>query len=211
MTAEYIRDPAEIYRQSFATIEAEADLAHIPDAIRPIATRLIHSCGMTDLVDDLGWSDGAVDAGQAALKEGCAIFTDVEMVKAGIISKFLPAANEIICTLRDERVPALAKAGENTRSAAAVDLWGHQLEGAIVVIGNAPTALFRLLERLDADASKPALIIGMPVGFVGAMESKQELAANPRGCQYITLHGRRGGSAMASACLNGIAGGLRDA
>ena len=211
MATEYVRDPAEIYRQSFASIEAEAELSRLPESIRPVAIRLIHACGMTDIVEDLAWSDKAVETGQAALKDGCAIFTDVEMVKAGIIGKFLPANNEVLCTLRDPRVPALASDLKNTRSAAAVDLWRNQLEGAVVVIGNAPTALFRLLELLDEGYPKPALILGFPVGFVGAVESKQALSDNPRGCQFMTLHGRRGGSAIASSVLNAIVGGLRDA
>lgn len=202
---DYIRDPAEIYRQSFETVQAEADFSHLPTSMHDVAARIIHACGMVDSAEDLLASENAVEAGMSALQSGCSIFTDVEMVRAGIIGKFLPADNEVICTLNDERVIGHAKEVGNTRSAAAVDFWDDKLEGSIVVIGNAPTALFRLLERLDEGASKPSLILGFPVGFVGAAESKTELAGNPRGSEFITLNGRRGGSAIASAALNAIA------
>lgn len=205
--AEYIKDPAEIYKQSFATVEREAGLEKLPAEMRPVATRLIHSCGMVDIIDDLEFSENAVKNGKAALLSGCAIYTDVEMVKAGIIERFMPASYKLICTLNDERVPDHAKQIGNTRSAAAVDFW-DELEGAIVVIGNAPTALFRLLERIEGGAPKPALIIGIPVGFIGAVESKQALGSNTSDLDFITVHGRRGGSAMASSVLNALAGGL---
>ncbi len=205
---EYIRDPAEIYRQSFSIVESEAGLDRFPVDMRSVATRLIHSCGMVDVVDDLEFSATASEAGQRALKNGCAIFTDVEMVKAGIIERLLPANNEIICTLNDEHIRAHAKKIANTRSAAAVDFWGDQLEGSVVVVGNAPTALFRILERVEEGAPKPALIVGIPVGFVGAVESKQALSENPSSLEFITVHGRRGGSAMASSVVNALAGGL---
>ncbi len=206
----YIHDPAEIYRQSFAAIGREADLSRLPESMQDVAVRLIHACGMVDVVEDLQWSDGAVEAGRSALEKGGAVFTDVEMVRAGIISRNLPADNELICNLNREDVAGHAKAIGNTRSAAAVDFWDDaQLSGALVVIGNAPTALFRLLERLDGGAPKPALVIAMPVGFVGAVESKQEIAANPRGVPFITLHGRRGGSAIASAAFNAVSAGLK--
>ena len=205
--AEYIKDPAEIYKQSFATVEREAGLDKLPAEMRPIATRLIHSCGMVDIIDDLEFSENAVKNGKAALLSGGAICTDVEMVKAGIIERFLPASNKLICTLNDERVPDHAEQIGNTRSAAAVDFW-NELKGAIVVIGNAPTALFRLLERIEEGAPKPALIIGIPVGFIGAVESKQALGTNTSDLDFITVHGRRGGSAMASSVLNALAGGL---
>ncbi len=203
---DYLRDPEAIYRQSFATIGGEADLSRFADAMRTVAVRMIHACGMIDIVDDLACSSGAAQAGIAALNGGAAIFCDVEMVKAGIIASRLPAGNAILCTLNDPRAAEIGRMKATTRSAAAVDLWDQRLEGSVCVIGNAPTALFRLLERLDEGAPKPALIIGMPVGFVGAAESKAELAANARGCHFMALHGRRGGSALAAAALNGLAG-----
>lgn len=205
--ADYIKDPAEIYRQSFATVEHEARLDDLPSDMRPVATRLIHSCGMVDVIDDLAFSELAIKNGKAALLSGCPIYTDVEMVKAGIIERLLPTNNKLICALNDERVPDHAKEIGNTRSAAAVDFW-NDLSGSIVVIGNAPTALFRLLERIEECTSKPALVIGIPVGFIGAVESKQALSANASGLDFITVHGRRGGSAMASSVLNALAGGL---
>ena len=205
--ADYIKDPAEIYRQSFATVEHEAGLDDLPSDMRSVATRLIHSCGMINIIDDLAFSKEAIKYGKAALLSGCPIYTDVEMVKAGIIERLLPAQNKLICTLNDDRVPDHAKQIGNTRSAAAVDFWDN-LEGSIVVVGNAPTALFRLLERILEGAPKPALVIGIPVGFIGAVESKQELSANVSGLEFITVHGRRGGSAMASSVLNALAGGL---
>jgi len=197
----YLRDPAEIYRQSFATIEREADLAQFPGAMRAVAVRLIHACGMVDLARDIAFSPGAAEAGRAALAAGAAVFCDAEMVRSGIIAARLPAGNELVCTLGH----VAAREGD-TRSAAAVDLWDERLEGAIVAIGNAPTALYRLMERLDAGAPKPALIVAMPVGFVGAAESKAELIANPRGCDFIAVAGRRGGSAMAAAAVNALCG-----
>lgn len=205
--ADYIKDPAEIYRQSFATVEHEARLDDLPSDMLPVATRLIHSCGMVDVIDDLAFSELAIKNGKAALLSGYPIYTDVEMVKAGIIERLLPANNELICTLNDERVSDHAKEIGNTRSAAAVDFW-NDLSGSIVVIGNAPTALFRLLERIEEGTSKPALVIGIPVGFIGAVESKQALSANASGLDFITVHGRRGGSAMASSVVNALAGGL---
>ena len=205
---EYITDPAEIYRKSFSIVEEEAGLDRLPDSMRAVATRLIHSCGMVDVVDDLEFTEDAGLVGSEALKRGCAIFTDVEMVKAGIIERFLPEKNPIICTLNNDQVPSHADEICNTRSAAAVDFWDDRLEGSIVVIGNAPTALFRVLERLAEGGPMPALIIGIPVGFVGAIESKQALSANASGVSFITVHGRRGGSAMASSVVNALAGGL---
>ena len=204
---DYIRDPQEIYRQSFAAIRQQANLSALPQDLHPLAIRLIHACGMVDVIEDLKFSDGAVHAGKMALQQGACIFSDVEMVRAGIIASCLPANNKCICTLNDARTRELADQIDTTRSAAGVDLWGDGLAGSVVVIGNAPTALFRLLERLDEGCCKPALIIGLPVGFVGAVEAKQELAGNPRGCAFITLKGRRGGSALASSALNALAGG----
>lgn len=207
---DYIHDPQEIYRRSFAIVEQEAALDKLPGDMHSLAIRIIHACGMVDVVEDLLWSKGAMVAGAKALENGCTILTDVEMVRAGIISRYLPEQVEIVCTLNDPKTPALAKEIGNTRSAAGVDLWGDRLAGAIVVIGNAPTALYRLLENLDKGAAKPALILGFPVGFVGAEESKDELAARPRDCEFITLRGRRGGSAIASAAVNGLANGIRE-
>ena len=207
---DYIHDPQEIYRRSFAIVEQEAALDKLPGDMHSLAIRIIHACGMVDVVEDLVWSKGAMVAGAKALENGCTILTDVEMVRAGIISRYLPEQVEIVCTLNDPKTPALAKEIGNTRSAAGVDLWDDRLAGAIVVIGNAPTALFRLLERLDKGAVKPALILGFPVGFVGAEESKDELAARPHDCEFITLRGRRGGSAIASAAVNGLANGIRE-
>ena len=204
MTLDYIRDPAEIYRLSFETIERETDLSAFSPAMQRVAVRLIHACGMTDVLEDLAFSEGAAEAGVAALKNNCPVYCDVEMVKAGIIERNLPGASRLVCTLNDPRAGYYGKAAKNTRTASAVDFW-DELEGSICVIGNAPTALFRLLERIDEGGGTPALIAGLPVGFVGAVESKAELAANPRGAQFITVHGRRGGSAMASSVVNALA------
>lgn len=202
----YIHDPAEIYRQSFATVRAEANLDALPADIADVAVRLIHACGMPDIVDDLRYSVDAAHAGRDALNKGAPILVDVEMVASGIIRTRLPASNPVICTLNDPRTPDQAKAIGNTRSAAAVDFWADQLEGAMVVIGNAPTALFRLLETLRDGAPKPAVILGFPVGFIGAAESKQALADFDHDIPFMTLLGRRGGSAMASASVNALAG-----
>jgi len=201
----YEREPSAIYAQSFSTIEAEVDLTAFDPDTRAVVVRLIHSCGMVDLVGDFDCSKGAAAAGIHALKDGAAIFCDVEMVRSGIIQRFLPTDNKVHCTLNDPLCNSRAKEIGNTRSAAGVDLWGHQLDGSVVVIGNAPTALFRTLERIRDKQLHPALIIGIPVGFVGALESKRALADNPFEIPYITVHGRRGGSAMASAALNALA------
>ncbi len=202
---DYIRDGAEIYRQSFATIRAEAKLDCLPADFDPVAVRLIHACGMTDIVTDLDYSIDAVRVGRRALAAGATILCDARMVADGVTRKRLPADNRVICTLPDLRVPELAAQLENTRSAAALELWLPHLAGAVVAIGNAPTALFRLLEMLDEGAPKPALILGFPVGFVGAVESKAALAADSRGIPFLTIHGRRGGSAMAAAAVNALA------
>ncbi len=203
----YLRDPAAIYAESFATVAREARLERFPAGMARLATRVIHACGMVEVADRLAFSPQAFEAGEAALSAGAPVICDCEMVAAGVIRRRLPAANEVIVTLNDPRVPTLAREIGNTRSAAAVDLWHDRLEGAVVAIGNAPTALFHLLELLDAGAPKPALILGFPVGFVGAAESKAELAARPRGCEFVALRGRRGGSAMASAAVNALAAG----
>jgi precorrin-8X/cobalt-precorrin-8 methylmutase len=202
---DYIRDGNEIYRHSFAMIRAEANLEKLPIDLVSVAVRLIHTCGMTDIPTDLEASAKAGAIGRAALAAGCAILCDSQMVAEGITRSRLPAKNPVICTLNAPEVPALAKQLGNTRSATALELWTPHLDGAVVAIGNAPTALFRLLELLDAGATKPALILGFPVGFVGAAESKAALAADSRGVPFITLHGRRGGSAMAAAAVNALA------
>lgn len=201
----YEKDPQAIYEKSFATVRAEADLSAVPAAMEPIAVRMIHACGMPDIVRDLRFDPLVAGASQAALRDGAPVLADCEAVASAITRKFLPAGNEIICTLNDDRTLKLASTLNTTRSAAAVTLWKDRLAGSIVVIGNAPTTLFALLEMLDGDAPQPAAIIATPVGFVGAAESKQELASNPRGIPYLTLLGRRGGSAMAAAALNAIA------
>jgi precorrin-8X/cobalt-precorrin-8 methylmutase len=204
----YEKDPAAIYAASFATVRTEARLDRFAPAMQPLVTRLIHSCGMIEIADRLAFSSGAAAAGHAALQAGKPVLCDCEMVGAGIIRRYLPAENEVIVTLNDPSVPDHAKAIGNTRSAAAVELWGKHLDGAVVAIGNAPTALFHLLELLDAGAPKPAVILGFPVGFIGAAESKAELANDPRGCEFVALRGRKGGSAMASAAVNALAAGL---
>jgi precorrin-8X/cobalt-precorrin-8 methylmutase len=202
---EYERDGAETYRRSFKTIRDEADLTRIPEDLEKLAVRVIHSCGMVDVVDDLRFSPGAGTAGRTALAAGAPILTDALMVAYGVTRSRLSAANEVICTLRDERVPGLASEMATTRSAAAVDLWLPRLGGSVVAIGNAPTALWRLLELLDDGAPRPALILGFPVGFVGAAESKEALAVADHGVPYVCVLGRRGGSAMAAAAVNSLA------
>ena len=202
---DYIRDGQAIYRASFATIRAEADLSAIPADLEKLAVRVIHACGMTDVIDDLVFSRGAGTAGRLALSGGAPILCDARMVAEGITRARLPADNRVICTLNDPSVPERARALGNTRSAAALELWEPDLEGCVVVIGNAPTALFHLLDMLDAGAPKPALILGFPVGFIGAAESKALLAANSRGVPFVALRGRRGGSAMAAAAVNALA------
>jgi precorrin-8X/cobalt-precorrin-8 methylmutase len=202
---DYIRDGQAIYRASFATIRAEANLDAIPVDLEKLAVRVIHACGMTDVIDDLVFSPGAGTAGRAALSRGAPILCDARMVTEGITRARLPANNRVICTLNDPSVPERARALGNTRSAAALELWRPALEGSVVVIGNAPTALFHLLDMLDAGAPKPALILGFPVGFIGAAESKALLAADSRGVPFVALRGRRGGSAMAAAAVNALA------
>jgi precorrin-8X/cobalt-precorrin-8 methylmutase len=201
----YIRDGKSIYDRSFATIRAEADLTRIPADLEKVAVRMIHACGMTDLPADIEASAGAGSIGRQALAAGAPILCDAKMVANGVTRSRLSADNRTICTLDDSRVPDLAARIQNTRSAAAIELWLPDLAGAVVAIGNAPTALFYLLEQIDRGAPKPALILGMPVGFVGAAESKQELATNSRGIPFITLHGRRGGSAIVAAAVNALA------
>lgn len=203
--SDYIRDGQAIYRQSFATIRAEADLSHIPADLEKLAVRVVHACGMVEIVDALRFSAGAGLAGRQALEAGAPILCDARMVAEGITRARLPANNEVVCTLGDPAVPALAQQFGNTRSAAALELWRPRLAGSVVVIGNAPTALFYLLDMLAAGAPKPALILGFPVGFVGAAESKAMLAGDSHGVPYVCIEGRRGGSAMAAAAVNALA------
>jgi precorrin-8X/cobalt-precorrin-8 methylmutase len=201
---DYLRNPEAIYAQSFATIRSEADLSRMPAETHAVAIRMIHACGMIDLVDDLEISPGFVSAARAALAARAPVFVDAEMVRHGIMARNLPAGVDIICTLNDPRAKEIGTAKSITRSAAAVDLWRDRLQGAVVVIGNAPTALFRLLELLDEGVTKPSAIIACPVGFVGAAESKQELLDHAHGVPFVTVRGRRGGSAMAAAAINAL-------
>ncbi|MEU0533585.1 precorrin-8X methylmutase [Amycolatopsis tolypomycina] len=201
---DYLRDGAEIYRHSFATIREEADLAILPDDVAGCAVRMIHACGMVDLVDDLRYTLDVVESGRAALEAGAPILCDAQMIASGVTRRRLPANNEVLCTLSDPSVPGLAERMGTTRSAAALELWRDKLPGSVVAIGNAPTALFRLLEILDEGVGAPAAIIGVPVGFVGAVESKVELAKRAP-APYLVVHGRRGGSAMAVAAINALA------
>jgi precorrin-8X/cobalt-precorrin-8 methylmutase len=206
---DYLRDPSAIYARSFEMIRAEADFASIPENARHIATRVIHACGMVEIVTDLLISDDFKHAAMKALHAGAPIFVDAEMVRHGIIARQIKTGNEIICTLNDPRARDIGIAKSITRSAAAIELWLLKLAGAIVVIGNAPTALFALLEMIDAGAPKPAAIVGFPVGFVGAAESKAELATNPRSIPFATIRGRKGGSAMASSVINALTGDMQ--
>lgn len=202
---DYIRDGNAIYEKSFATIRAEADLARFSEAEADVAIRMIHACGQVDAASQFVFSPGFVEAARAALAAGAPILCDAQMVAHGVTRARLSAANEVICTLSDPRTAEIAKAIGNTRSAAAIDLWGERLGGAVVAIGNAPTALFYLLEKLRDGAPKPAAIIGMPVGFVGAAESKDALAENSYGVPFAIVRGRLGGSAMTAAALNSLA------
>jgi len=205
MKTGYERDGAAIYRQSFATIRREADLSRVPADLERVAVRMIHACGMTDLVGDLAWSAGFAGQAQAALRAWAPVLCDSSMVAAGVTRSRLPAGNDVLCTLRDPRTPGLAAELGTTRTAASVELWRDRLDGALVAIGNAPTALFHLLDIVAAGAPRPAAVIGVPVGFVGAAESKAALADSTLGLEFLTLHGRRGGSAIASAAVNALA------
>lgn len=200
----YVRDPAEIYRQSFATIRAEADLSRVPAELRDIVVRIVHACGMIDVVDDLRWSDDFAARTRAALAAGATVLTDARMVANGIIDQRLRAAGRVRCLLDAPGLADHARREGTTRSAAAVTANAPAMSGAVIAIGNAPTALFRLLELVDEGAAPPAALIAFPVGFVGAAESKAELAARPRGIPFLTLQGRRGGSAMAAAAINAL-------
>jgi precorrin-8X/cobalt-precorrin-8 methylmutase len=204
-THPYVRDGAEIYRRSFAIIRAEADLAHLPPATHDLVVRMIHACGMVDLAADVRCTPDVVTAARAALEAGCPILVDTQMVANGITRARLPAQNQVLCTLRDPRVADLAARRGTTRTAAAVDLWADRLGGSVVAIGNAPTALFHLLEALDGGAPRPAAIVGIPVGFVGAAEAKQALIDHPSAIPFVTVSGRRGGSAIAAAAVNALA------
>ncbi|HEX4507782.1 MAG TPA: precorrin-8X methylmutase [Alphaproteobacteria bacterium] len=206
MTAslDYIRDGAEIYRRSFSIIRAEADLQRFTPEEERVAVRIIHACGMVDVAADIAFASGAVKAGIEALKAGAPILCDAKMVSNGVTKARLPADNPVICTLDDPRTAELAKQIGNTRTAAAMELWRDRIGGAVVAIGNAPTALFRLLEMLDEGAPMPACVIGMPVGFVGAAESKEALIADGR-VPYLAVRGRKGGSAMTAAAINALA------
>ncbi|MFG1288217.1 precorrin-8X methylmutase [Xanthobacter versatilis] len=202
---DYVRDGTAIYERSFAIIRAEADLSRFSPEEEDVAVRMIHACGLVDAARDFVFGPDVVAAARAALQAGAPILCDAQMVAHGITRARLPASNEVVCTLRDPAVPALAEKLGTTRSAAALELWREQLAGAVVAIGNAPTALFHLLEMLDKGAPRPAAILGMPVGFVGAAESKDALAADPRGVPFAIVRGRLGGSAITSAAVNALA------
>lgn len=202
---DYEKDGTEIYRRSFATIRAEADLAGLPADVAQVAVRMIHACGMTDLVQDIAYSPRVVADARAALRAGAPVLCDAQMVASGVTRKRLPADNEVLCALSDPAVPGLAAELGTTRSAAALELWRDRLEGSVVAIGNAPTALFHLLEMVAKGAGKPAAVLGIPVGFIGAAESKDALAGNTLGLEYLVVRGRRGGSAMTAAAINALA------
>jgi precorrin-8X/cobalt-precorrin-8 methylmutase len=205
MTHEYVKDAAAIYRASFSIIRAEADLGNASPALARVLVRMIHACGMTDLPRDIVSSAQAAERGREALLAGAPILCDSAMLAAGVTRARLPRDNDVLCTLNHPEVPELAARLGTTRSAAALELWRERLDGAVVAIGNAPTALFHVLDMLARGAARPALVLGLPVGFVGAAESKRALAENALGIPYIVVHGRRGGSAMASAAINALA------
>ncbi len=202
---DYLRDPAAITRRSFELVRAETDLSGFPEDLAPVALRLVHACGLPKVVRDLAWNGDVVGAARGALQAGAPVVVDCRMLAEGIIRSRLPADNAVLCPLQDPAVPALARQGATTRSAAAVELWRPKLEGAVVAIGNAPTALYRLLELLLEGASRPAAILAFPVGFVGAAESKEALIGAGLGVPYLTLRGRMGGSALAAASVNALA------
>ncbi|OUR78609.1 precorrin-8X methylmutase [Alphaproteobacteria bacterium 46_93_T64] len=204
---DYLKEPAAIYEKSFATVQSEVDFSGITPPLQRMITRIIHACGMPEIFGDLAYSQNVADISVAALKNGAPILSDCEMVRHGIIQKFLPSGNQVICTLNDPQTPELSATLKTTRSAAAIELWKPHLDGAIAVFGNAPTALFHLLEMIDAGAPKPAAILGFPVGFVGAAESKYALKEFGHDIPFITLCGRKGGSAMAAAAVNGASVG----
>ena len=201
----YVRDGAEIYRRSFATIRAEAELGGLDPVLERTVVRMIHACGMVDLAGAVAASAGFGVAAEAALLAGAPILCDTSMVASGITRARLPAGNEVVCTLTDPRVPGLAAELGSTRTAASLELWRDRLAGALVVVGNAPTALYRLLELIELGAARPAGVIGVPVGFIGAAESKVALAGHPSALEHLVVHGRRGGSAIAAAAVNALA------
>lgn len=205
MSADYVRDGAEIYRRSFAVIRAEADLDGVEATLARAIVRMIHACGMVDLTRDVAASPGFARAAAAALADGAPILCDTSMVASGITRARLPAGNAVVCTLADPRTPALAARLSTTRAAAAMELWRDLIDGAVVAVGNAPTALFRLLEMVDEGCPRPAAVIGVPVGFIGAAESKVALAEHPSALEHLVVHGRRGGSAIAAAAVNALA------
>ena len=204
---DYLRDPAEIYRQSFAIVREEAELDGLPPALRDVAARLVHACGMPDIVLDLAWRGDVVAAGRDALAAGAPVLADARMVAEGVIRRVLPAENEVVCMIDAPEAGDAARRKKTTRSAAAVGLWTPYLSGAVVAIGNAPTALFRLLELIEEGRPRPAAILAFPVGFVGARESKELLVSTDLDIPYLTLRGRRGGSALAAAAVNALAAG----
>ena len=200
---DYEKDGAEIYRRSFATIRAETDLAGLPEDVARVAVRMVHACGQVDLVEDLAFSPDVVVRAREALDAGAPVLCDAEMVASGVTRRRLPKDNDVVCTLNDPRTPGLAADLGTTRTAAALELWRDRLDGAVVAIGNAPTALFHLLEMVAAGAPRPAAVLGIPVGFIGAVESKDALAASD--LEHLVVRGRRGGSAIAAAAVNAIA------
>lgn len=202
---DYVTDGDEIYRRSFATIRRETDRSHLPATAETVAVRMVHACGQTDLIQNLVVTPDFVPTAREALASGAPILTDARMVVSGVTRRRLPADNPVVCHLHDPRVPALARDWGTTRSAAAVSLWADQLGGAVVAIGNAPTALFHLLELIDDGAPLPAAIIGVPVGFIGAAESKDALLHHVSQIPLLTVRGRRGGSAMAASAVNAVA------
>jgi precorrin-8X/cobalt-precorrin-8 methylmutase len=201
----YVDDGQEIYRRSFATIRSEARLDHLPEDARVVAVRMVHASGDVDLTEHIAVHPDLVRSARQALRAGAPILTDAHMIASGITRARLPHDNAVVCTLRDERAPALAREWGTTRSAAAVSLWGDRLEGAVVAIGNAPTALFHLLELVADGGPRPAAVVGIPVGFIGSAESKVALAENPYGIPWLVVHGRRGGSALAASAVNALA------
>jgi precorrin-8X/cobalt-precorrin-8 methylmutase len=203
--SDYLRNPEAIYRASFAVIRKEARIERLPREMQALATRLVHACAMPDIVDELAWTPGAIEAGRRALAAGVPVLADSLMVAGGIRRDRLPADNRVVCTLRDPGITERAAAGSTTRSAAAVELWRDHLSGAVVAIGNAPTALFRLLELLDEGAPRPAVVLAFPVGFIGAAEAKEALIERQPALPHIALRGRRGGSALAAAAVNALA------
>ncbi|MEU0884622.1 precorrin-8X methylmutase [Lentzea sp. NPDC005914] len=200
---EYIKDGAEIYRRSFATIRAESDLTRFPEDVAKVVVRMIHACGMTDLPNDVAFSPNVVRDAREALRSGAPILCDANMVASGVTRRRLPKDNEVLCYLQDPRTPDLAKTIGNTRSAAALELLQDRFEGAVIAVGNAPTALFHLIDLIAKGAPRPAAVLGIPVGFIGAAESKEALAATD--LEHLVVHGRRGGSAMTAAAINAIA------